>query len=156
MLAIIETGSKQYKISENTILDVEKLDVPESREIIFDKVLLVSKDADNIEIGSPFVKGSTVIATVLEDIVKDDKVIVYRYKKKTGYHKTQGHIQKYTRIKIKEIISNFTTAKENLPSSKIEDKSTTTVKENQPSKKIEDKSTTAAKVETQKKSTSAQ
>jgi large subunit ribosomal protein L21 len=100
MYAIIATGGKQYKVSEGDIIKVEKLGVEADEKVTFDKVLLVS-DAD-VKVGNPTVANATVEGTVLAN-GKDKKVIVYKYKRKTGYHKKNGHRQAYTAVKIDKI-----------------------------------------------------
>ena len=100
MYAIIATGGKQYKVSEGDIIKVEKLGVEADEKVTFDKVLLVS-DAD-VKVGNPTVANATVEGTVLAN-GKDKKVIVYKYKRKTGYHKKNGHRQQYTAVKIEKI-----------------------------------------------------
>jgi large subunit ribosomal protein L21 len=100
MYAVIATGGKQYKVSEGDIIKVEKLDVAEGESYTFEDVLVVSGDA--LTVGNPTVKGATVNATVLEN-GKDRKVIVYKYKPKTGYHKKNGHRQQFTKLKIDAI-----------------------------------------------------
>ena len=94
MFAIIETGGKQYKVSEGDELFVEKLDVEAESEVVFDKVLMVEG-----KVGTPYVKGATVKATVVKH-GKGKKIIVYKYKSKKNYHKKQGHRQPYTKVKI--------------------------------------------------------
>jgi len=101
MYAIIVTGGKQYKVSEGDIVRVEKLDVQKGDTVTFDQVLLVNNDGD-LKIGSPAVDGATVTGTV-EEQGKDKKIIVYKYKRKTGYHKKNGHRQLYTAVKIDKI-----------------------------------------------------
>lgn len=103
MFAIIETGGKQYKVSEGTIVDVEKLETENITEVSLDKVLLLSTDQE-VLLGKPYLEKVSVVATILEPLVKDDKIIVFKYKRKTGYRKTKGHRQKYTRIRVKEIV----------------------------------------------------
>ncbi len=100
MYAIIATGGKQYRVSEGDIINVEKLDVEEGSEVTFDQVLVVS-DSD-IKIGNPTVAGASVKATVVKN-GRAKKVIVYRYKRKTGYHKKNGHRQAFTQVKIEKI-----------------------------------------------------
>lgn len=102
MYAIIATGGKQYKVEEGDIIRVEKLDVKEGEEITFDQVLVVGDK--EIKIGDPTVNGASVKATVMTE-GKEKKVIVYRYKPKTGYHKKNGHRQPYTQVKIDSIIA---------------------------------------------------
>ena len=94
MFAIIETGGKQYKVSEGDELFVEKLEAEAESEIVFDKVLMVEG-----KVGTPYVDGATVKATV-EKHGKGKKIIVYKYKSKKNYHKKQGHRQPYTKVKI--------------------------------------------------------
>ena len=100
MYAIIATGGKQYKVSEGDVISVEKLDVEEGKEVTFDQVLAVG--GEKMTIGSPFVDSATVTGKVL-DQGKGKKVIVYHYKRKTGYHKKNGHRQAYTRVQIDKI-----------------------------------------------------
>ena len=99
MYAIIATGGKQYKVSEGDVIYVEKLDAEEGAAVTFDQVLAVS-DAD-LKVGAD-VASSTVSATVVEQ-GRARKVIVYKCKRKTGYHKKNGHRQAYTKVKIDKI-----------------------------------------------------
>ena len=100
MYAIIATGGKQYKVSEGDIIKVEKLGVAEGETVTFDQVLAVSDGS--LKIGTPTVAGATVTATVVRE-GKDKKVLVYKYKNKTGYHKKNGHRQLFTQVKIEKI-----------------------------------------------------
>ena len=93
MYAIIATGGKQYKVAEGDIIKVEKLGVEAGETYTFDQVLVV---------GNPTVEGATVTASVIGD-GKAKKVVVYKYKRKTGYHKKNGHRQQYTAVKIDKI-----------------------------------------------------
>ncbi len=99
MYAIIATGGKQYKVSEGDVLKVEKLDVEAGNTVTFDQVIAVSDNG--LKVGDA-VANATVSATVL-DQGKARKVIVYKYKRKTGYHKKNGHRQAYTQVKIDKI-----------------------------------------------------
>ncbi|MCR5799509.1 MAG: 50S ribosomal protein L21 [Lachnospiraceae bacterium] len=99
MYAIIATGGKQYKVEEGDCIKVEKLDAEVGSEITIDTVLAV-KDAD-LKCGND-VANASVTATVM-DQGKGKKVIVYKYKRKSGYHKKNGHRQLYTQIKIDKI-----------------------------------------------------
>jgi large subunit ribosomal protein L21 len=101
MYAVIATGGKQYKVSEGDIVRVEKLGVEAGETFTFDQVLLVSNDGE-LKVGTPTVAGATVEADVVSNI-KDKKVIVYKYKRKTGYHKKNGHRQQITVVKINKI-----------------------------------------------------
>ena len=99
MYAIIATGGKQYKVSEGDVIKVEKLDAEAGNIVTFDQVIAV-KDND-LKVGEA-VANATVTATVM-DQGKRKKVIVYKYKRKTGYHKKNGHRQAYTAVKIDKI-----------------------------------------------------
>ena len=101
MYAIIATGGKQYKVAEGEVIRVEKLDVEPGTEYVFDQVLAIG--GEELVIGQPTVAGASVKATVL-DRARAKKVIVYKYKRKTGYHKKNGHRQAYTELKIDSIV----------------------------------------------------
>ncbi|MEH2957448.1 50S ribosomal protein L21 [Candidatus Merdisoma sp. JLR.KK006] len=100
MYAIIATGGKQYKVSEGDVIRVEKLGVEAGSTYKFDQVLAVG--GDTMTVGTPTVTGATVTASVVGD-GKGKKVIVYKYKRKSGYHKKNGHRQQYTELKIEKI-----------------------------------------------------
>ncbi len=100
MYAIIATGGKQYTVKEGDIVRVEKLDAAVGDAVTFDQVLYVG--GDNAKVGDPTVAGATVSASVLNQ-GKAKKVIVYKYKRKTGYHKKNGHRQQFTAVKIDKI-----------------------------------------------------
>ena len=100
MYAIIATGGKQYKVAEGDIINVEKLGVEAGNSVTFDQVLVVNNGS--LTVGNPTVAGATVSATVVEE-GKAKKVIVYRYKRKSGYHKKNSHRQAYTKVKIEKI-----------------------------------------------------
>ncbi len=100
MYAIIATGGKQYKVSEGDVIRVEKLGKEADEKVTFDQVLLVSDD--DVKVGNPTVANASVDATVVAN-GKAKKVIVYKYKRKTGYHKKNGHRQQYTEVKIDKI-----------------------------------------------------
>ena len=97
MYAIIATGGKQYKVSEGDVIRIEKLPVEAGETVTFDQVLAVSDG--ELKVGCPTVEGASVSATV-EKQGKAKKVIVYKYKRKTGYHKKNGHRQLFTQVKI--------------------------------------------------------
>ena len=100
MYAVIETGGKQYKVQQGDTVFVEKLNAEAGENVIFDKVLVVG--GDDLKVGTPYVNGVTVSATVAKQ-GKAKKVIVYKYKSKKGYHKKQGHRQPYTKVEITAI-----------------------------------------------------
>ena len=97
MKAIIVTGGKQYLVTEGSVLYVEKLDNEVNTDVTFNEVLYVDG-----KVGTPTVKGASVTATVLKH-GKQKKVLVFKYKPKKKYRKTQGHRQPYTKILIKSI-----------------------------------------------------
>ena len=99
MYAIIATGGKQYKVSEGDVIKVEKLDVEVGASVTFDQVIAVSDKELKV---AADVQNATVTGTVM-DQGKARKVIVYKYKRKSGYHKKNGHRQAYTQIRIDKI-----------------------------------------------------
>ena len=97
MFAIFKTGGKQYKVQKGEILSVEKLDA--DKEIVFEEVLMAGD-----KVGTPFVAGAKVKAEVVDQI-RDDKVIVFKKKRRQNYRRKQGHRQYLTVIKITDIIA---------------------------------------------------
>lgn len=102
MQAIILTGGKQYRVTEGTVLKVEKLEAEAGDQINLDQVLMLSDGEGGCKIGSPLVAGARVTAQVVEQ-GRDRKVVVYKYKKRKNYHKKQGHRQSFTRLVIQKI-----------------------------------------------------
>ena len=102
MYAIIATGGKQVRVSEGDVIRVERLDVEEGASCTFDQVIAVSDAEGALKVGTPTVEGATVEATVTAN-GRAKKVIVYKYKRKSGYHKKNGHRQAYTQVKIDKI-----------------------------------------------------
>ena len=100
MYAIIATGGKQYKVSEGDVIKVEKLGVNAGDIVTFDQVLAVNNGS--LVVGDPVVKGATVSASVVSE-GKHRKAIVYKYKRKSGYHKKNGHRQPFTQVRIEAI-----------------------------------------------------
>jgi len=107
--AIFETGGKQYRVTEGDEIYIEKQDAEEGAKIKFDKVLAVLTDTDS-KIGSPLVKGATVTAKVAKS-GKAKKIIVYKMKRRKGYHRKQGHRQPYTKVIIEKIAVRASKAK---------------------------------------------
>jgi large subunit ribosomal protein L21 len=101
MYAIIESCGKQYKVAEGDVVFFEKLDVEEGKKVTFDNVVLVSNDS-KVEVGAPYVKGVKVEGKVVAQ-GKGKKIIVYKYKAKKNYRRTQGHRQPYTKVEITSI-----------------------------------------------------
>jgi large subunit ribosomal protein L21 len=103
MLAVIETGGKQYLITPQQRIKIEKIkNIKEGEEITFDKVLLLVDDQGKVKIGKPYLEGVKVVAQI-EKAGRDKKIIVFRYHSKTRYKKKKGHRQPYMRAAIKEI-----------------------------------------------------
>ena len=101
LYAIIETGGKQYRVSEGDVIRVEKLSAKEGELVELDKVLAVSKD-DQLLVGKPWLEEAKVTAKVLQH-GRGDKIIVFKYKPKKNYRKKQGHRQPFTEIQIEKI-----------------------------------------------------
>ncbi|MDR3562874.1 MAG: 50S ribosomal protein L21 [Negativicutes bacterium] len=101
MYAIIETGGKQYRVSEGDVVFVEKLDVEEGEAVQFDRVLTVVKDGD-VTIGKPVITGAKVTGKVMAQ-GKGKKILVFKYKAKSNYRKRQGHRQPFTKVVIEKI-----------------------------------------------------
>jgi len=100
MLAVIETGGKQYLISPEQKIKIEKIkDIKEGDEIIFDKVLLFIDEKGDFKIGNPYIAGMK-IAAKCEQLGKSKKIIVFRYHPKTRYKKKKGHRQPYMQVQI--------------------------------------------------------
>jgi large subunit ribosomal protein L21 len=101
MYAVLETGSKQYRVSTGDTLEVELLAVEAGQPVTFDRVLLVNNEG-KLAVGSPTVAGATVVADVVEHI-RGVKTIAFKMKRRKGFRKTIGHRQELTVVKIKEI-----------------------------------------------------
>jgi large subunit ribosomal protein L21 len=101
MYALVEFKGKQYKAEKGALLKVDKIDAEPGTAINIDTVLLVS--GDSVSVGSPYIEGAKVSATV-ESHGKDDKIIVFKYKPKKDYRRKQGHRQQYSIIKIGDIL----------------------------------------------------
>ena len=111
MYAIIDSCGKQYKVSEGDVVFFEKLDAEEGKKVTFDNVVLFS-DGKKIEVGAPYVKGLKVEGKVISH-GKGKKILVYKYKAKKNYRRTQGHRQPYTKVEITKI---------NMPTEKVANK----------------------------------
>ena len=103
MYAVISTGGKQYRVSEGSVLRVEKLDGAAGDKVEFDKVLLVGEGQD-VKIGTPFVKGGKVEATV-QSQGRGRKIDVIKFKRRKNYHRQHGHRQAYTEIRVTGIVA---------------------------------------------------
>lgn len=101
MYAILETGGKQYKVSEGDVIYVEKLGVDDGEAVTFDKVLAVG-DGDSLKVGAPYVDGASVSGTA-DKTGKQKKINIFKMKPKKGYRRRQGHRQPYTKVTISAI-----------------------------------------------------
>jgi large subunit ribosomal protein L21 len=101
MYAVLETGSKQYRVAAGDTLRIERLDVEAGKLFTFDRVLLINNDG-KVTVGSPTVATASVVADVVEH-VRGEKKVSFKMKRREGYHKTIGHRQELTIVKIKEI-----------------------------------------------------
>lgn len=100
MFAVIETGGKQFKVSEGDVIYVEKLNAEAGDMVTFNDVLLIG--GDKVAVGSPYVKGATVEASV-EKQGKAKKMTIYTYKPKSNQYRKMGHRQPYTKLVINSI-----------------------------------------------------
>ena len=103
MYAVIKTGGKQYKVEAGATLKVEKLLGEVGSKVVIDKVLMIA-DGDNTTIGAPLIAGATVNATVVSH-GRADKVMIFKFRRRKHYRKTQGHRQSFTEIQIGEILA---------------------------------------------------
>ncbi len=101
MLAIIQSGGKQYMVSKGDKIQVEKLSGEKDAKITFDKVL-ATFDGTKYNLGKPFLDGTAVEAKVLKQ-GRAKKIVILKYKAKSKYRRTQGHRQSYTEVEITKI-----------------------------------------------------
>jgi large subunit ribosomal protein L21 len=101
MYAVLETGGKQYRVVEGDTLEIERLETEAGKPVTFDRVLLVNNDG-KVSVGAPTVTGAKVVADVIEH-KRGDKVTTFKMKRRKGYHKTIGHRQELTVVKITNI-----------------------------------------------------
>jgi large subunit ribosomal protein L21 len=101
MYAVLETGSKQYRVAAGDTLEIERLAVETGQPVTFDRVLLVNRDG-KVAVGTPTVSGASVVADVVAH-KRGKKTLTFKMKRRKGYHKTIGHRQELTVVKIKEI-----------------------------------------------------
>ena len=139
MYAIIESCGKQYKVAEGDVVFFEKLDAEEGKKVTFDNVVLVSDDK-KVEVGAPYVKGVKVEGKVVSH-GKGKKILVYKYKAKKNYRRTQGHRQPYTKVEITKI---------KIAAEKTEAKTESKAETKTAAKPAEKKTTTTTKKETVK------
>jgi large subunit ribosomal protein L21 len=101
MYAVLETGGKQYRVVAGETLEIERLAIEAGQTVTFDRVLLVNADG-KLSVGSPTVASATVLADVVAH-KRGQKLIAFKMKRRKGYHRTVGHRQELTVVKIKEI-----------------------------------------------------
>ena len=102
MYALVEIKGKQYKVEKGSVVTVDRLKNTVGDTVEFDSVLMTSEDGD-VKVGQPYLKGVKVSATVTEE-KKGKKVIIFKFKRRKNYKKKQGHRQKYSVLKIEDII----------------------------------------------------
>lgn len=100
--AIVEDGGKQYKAVEGSIIEVDRYQAEEGEQIDLDRVLLIS-DGENTIVGTPYIDGARVEATI-ESQFKGRKIVVFKYKPRERYRVKTGHRQRYTRLRIASIV----------------------------------------------------
>ena len=105
MFAVIKTGGKQYKVSPNRVLRVEKIIGEEGSKIEFNEVLMIGEESKASLIGTPVVKGASVTAEIMAQ-TRADKIIVFKKKRRQNYRRKKGHRQHLTVVKITKIIAS--------------------------------------------------
>lgn len=102
MFAIIKTGGKQYKVGKNSVIKIEKIEGEKGSKIHLDQILIIGEDSKPSFIGTPIVKGALVTAEIINQF-KDNKIIVFKKKRRQNYRRKNGHRQALTEIKILDI-----------------------------------------------------
>lgn len=97
-IAVIETGGKQYVVTNDSVLKIEKIVSPKNGKITFDKVLLID-DGKTVQVGSPYISGAVVSAELVSE-GRSKKITVIRYRQKSRYFKKKGHRQPYAQVRI--------------------------------------------------------
>ncbi|MBM3295034.1 MAG: 50S ribosomal protein L21 [Candidatus Aminicenantes bacterium] len=118
MFAVIRTGGKQYVVKEGDVIDVEKLGAEAGGKILFEEVLLLD-DGGQTAIGTPLVEGAVAQAEVVETF-KDDKILVFKKKRRKQFRRTRGHRQLLTKVKIVKIYPDRTAVPAEVPASEKE------------------------------------
>ncbi len=101
MYAVIETGGKQYRVAPGETVEIERLEAEAGKPFVFDRVLLVANEG-KISVGAPTVAKASIVADVVEHF-RGEKKVAFKMKRRKGYHRTVGHRQELTRVKIAEI-----------------------------------------------------
>jgi large subunit ribosomal protein L21 len=102
MYALVKINGKQYKAQQGELLKVDRLPEGEGEQLEFDSVLMLKNDG-NVQVGAPFVSGAKVRAVVTNH-GKDRKVTVFKYKRRKNYRRKQGHRQRFSVIRVEEIV----------------------------------------------------
>lgn len=102
MYAIIESGSRQYRVEPESVIEVNRLHLEKGAPFESDRVLLVADGESDVKVGTPFVEGARVTGTVM-DHVRDKKIVVFKFKRRKSYRRKQGHRQDLTRVRIEKI-----------------------------------------------------
>lgn len=134
MFAIIKTGGKQYKVTANDVIMVEKLNGVSGDLIEFKDVLMMGQ-GDSVKVGAPLVSNATVCGTVLEQI-RDDKIIIFKKKKRHNYRRKNGHRQSLTVVRITDILADGATRKAKPSMEKPAEQKASVKKEDVPTKKV--------------------
>lgn len=104
MKAIIEDRSRQYTVAIGDTLAIDRIEgLEEGKVITFSNVMMITDDKNETKFGAPFISGSTVEAKVINNTIRDPKIVVFKFKRRKGYKRTKGHKQERTLIKIESI-----------------------------------------------------
>ncbi len=121
MYAIIKSGSRQYRVTPNSVIEVFRLALEEGGKFETDQVLLVHDEKKGVSIGTPFVEGATVKGTLVENF-RGKKIIVFKQKRRKGYKRTRGHRQELSRVRIDNIQVKKATTKSDKTTGSAEEK----------------------------------
>ncbi|MCZ6677204.1 MAG: 50S ribosomal protein L21 [Candidatus Poribacteria bacterium] len=111
MYAVFASGGKQQRVEVDTLIDVEKLEVPVGEEVTLSNVLAIGDDEGHVKVGTPYLENAAVIGEVVQQ-GKEKKIIVFKSKRRTGYKRKLGHRQRFTRLRITEIQHGNNTSEE--------------------------------------------
>ena len=152
MYAVVKTGGKQYRVSKDDVLTVEKLDGDKGETLELSEVLAMG-DGHSLTLGNPIVDGARVAATVLEQ-KKSDKIVVFKKKRRKNYRRTRGHRQQVTVIRINDILAKGEVSKRKEKTAAENDKAKKTPAKAKvkkaPAAKAKTKAKTKAKAKTKK------
>ena len=128
MFAVFESGGKQYKVKKDDILKIEKIDCKKGQSIKMEKILLLKNDKEETIIGTPYIKNMSISAKVI-DVIKDEKVLIFKKKRRHNYRRKLGHRQNVVILKIEKINVSSKSSKSEISKntnedSKNDDKST--------------------------------